>query len=235
MRQLRLDLADLLFGLLDLALERADKILAGPLVELIDQLLAELEQGSRHPLGVFGAVRFGEQRADPALAVALDRDEAQIARIQRFKIVAPEPHAGKARDEVAFRPAQQCPQVDLALEPPRRVARGDVVEHRVGVFRAAGPGAAQQGRDRARRPLARAAHDELDLGGVEVGLDREEVDARDQGRQADNRPEPDVQRPQELEERFGDRARPGAGDRGSLARGGLNAANEIDHDRIPSC
>jgi len=107
--QLGLDLRDVLLCGLDFALKRAKRVLPGALVELVDQLLAELEQRARHPLRVFRAVGLDLQRADAADRVALDRDETVIDLVQRLKILAPEPDPGEAGDQVAFRPAEDAP------------------------------------------------------------------------------------------------------------------------------
>ena len=94
----------------------------GPLIELIDQLLAELEQRASHSLGVFRPVRFDQQRADAAGGFSLYRDETLIGPVQRFEILAPEPDPGEARDQVALRLAQQAAQGRLPARDgaPRR-------------------------------------------------------------------------------------------------------------------
>ena len=136
--------------------------------------------------------------------------------------------AGEAADQVAFRPAQQVAQIVLAFEPAHHVARHQVFVHRVGVFRdRRGAGAAQHRAHRADRRFGGAAHDEFDLGQIEVGSDAEEIDAGQQRRQPDDRPEPDVQRAKERSAaRRGARRRPADNDG---ITDSLGTADQVDH------
>ena len=98
----------MLLGGLDLALKGGKRVLPRALVELVDQLLAELEQRARQPLRVFRAVGLDLQRADAAGGVALDRDETIIDLVERLEILAPEPDPGEAGNQVAFRPPENA-------------------------------------------------------------------------------------------------------------------------------
>ena len=101
-----------------------------------------------------------------------------------------------------------------------RVARHDEILHRCGVV-----GGTSQSRglqecpERARLYLFRAAHDEFRFGQIKVRSDREIIDPGDESGQADDRPQPDVQRPEEPHEQTS-RARAGSGTDGDGAAEG---------------
>ncbi len=183
-------------------------------------------------MGVLGPVGLDLEGGDAAVAADLDRDEVRIGPVQRLEILAPEQEAGEAGDQVAFRPAQHVAQIVLGFELLDRVAREDELAHDVGVFRGGvGGGAHHRGEPGGRR-LGRAVDDELGFREVLVGGDGEEIDAGQQGRQPDDRPEPDVERGEEARDGGGQK-RPGSGCPDRPAGDGAGAMSEAHDRRTP--
>src|SRR6516162_11586053 len=120
-----------------------------------------------------------------------------VAPVQRLEIVAPKHYARKPRDEVALRSAKKGPQVIVLFELAYRIARRHVILDGGGVVaRPAQPRGLQQSSDRVGLHLLRAAHDKPRFRQIEVRRDRKIINAGGKGRQADDRPEPDVDGPE---------------------------------------
>src|SRR5947209_5910186 len=152
--------------------------------------------------------------------VGFDGHEMLVAREQSLEILAPEQYSGKPGDEIAFRAAEYLAQVVVVLELANRVARRDEVLDGAGVVRrAAQPGRLKQRTDPARLHLFRAADNKFSLRQIQVGGDREIIDAGNQTRQADNPPEPRVEQPEEAAKARGAARRrdPGIDDGGGTA------------------
>ncbi len=100
--------------------------------------------------------------------------------------------------------------------------------HRVGVFGdRRGGGAFQHRAERARRALGGTVDDEFDLRQIEIGSNPEKIDPGDQRGQADDCPEPDIQRAKEGAN-FRGIKRPRSTDNRSIDHG-TGTANKVDH------
>ena len=145
-------------------MRRVEGVSARPFVEIIDQLLAIIQKRAGNRVGILRPVSFDPKGRHAGTGVGFDGDEMVIAREQRFEIFAPKQDTRKPRDEIAFRPAEDRPQVLFLLEFANRVARHHKVLDGAGVFRcAAQPGGLKQRTDPARLHLFRAADNELGL------------------------------------------------------------------------